>query len=86
MLFVAHDILTSMLTFKQQLIMTILDKGLIALIVAVAGLWLNRYLEAFKNRQALENELRKTRDQKGWNGCKLSCLNSIGRLPALADG
>jgi hypothetical protein len=44
------------MTFRQQLLLTILDKDLIALILAIAGFWLNRYIEAFRSRQALENE------------------------------
>jgi hypothetical protein len=52
------------MTFPQQVLLTLLDKGLLALMLAVAGFWLNRYIEAFKSRQALENELRKARDQK----------------------
>ena len=52
------------MTFPQQVLLTLLDKGLLALILAVAGFWLNRYVEAFKSRQAIEKELRKARDQK----------------------
>ena len=44
------------MNFHDQLILTIIDKGLIALIIAVAGFWLNRYLESFKSLRALENE------------------------------
>jgi len=50
--------------FHEQLIITIVDKGLLALLLAIAGFWLNRYLDLFRSRQALENELRKVRDQK----------------------
>jgi hypothetical protein len=52
------------MTFRQQLLLTIIDKALIGLLIAVAGFWLNRYLEAFKSRQSLQNELKKVRDQK----------------------
>jgi len=52
------------MTFKEQLIVTIVDKALIGIVVAIAGFWLNRYLESFKARRALENELAKVRDQK----------------------
>jgi hypothetical protein len=53
-----------MITFEQELFLTVLDKGLIGILLAIAGFWLNRYLEAFKSRRALESELIKTRDQK----------------------
>jgi len=52
------------MTFRQQFILTVLDKGLLALIVAVAGYSLTKSIEAFKGRQALENDLAKARDQK----------------------
>src|SRR5216684_6891739 len=52
------------MNFHQQIVVTIIDKGLLALILAIAGFWLSKYLEAFKSRRALENELKKTRDQK----------------------
>lgn len=49
---------------RDSIILSIVDKGLLALILAIAGFWLNRYLEAFKSKRALENDLRKLRDQK----------------------
>jgi len=52
------------MTFHQQIILAVLDKGLIASLLAIAGFWLNRYIDAFKSRRALENELLRTRDQK----------------------
>jgi hypothetical protein len=52
------------LSYREQVLLTLLDKGLLALILIVAGFWLNWYLEKFKSRQQLENELRKVRDQK----------------------
>src|SRR6266478_1989725 len=52
------------LDFRHQLVLTIVDKALIGGLIAVVGFWLNRYLEAFKSRKELENELRKVRDQK----------------------
>lgn len=52
------------LSFHEQLIITLMDKALIGGIVAVAGFWANRYLESFKSRRELENELSKLRDQK----------------------
>jgi hypothetical protein len=52
------------LSFGHQIVVTLLDKGLLALILAIAGYWLNRHIEAFKSRRALENELKKVRDQK----------------------
>lgn len=42
--------------FRQQLIVTIVDKLLIALILIGAGLWANQNLEVFKSRQARHAE------------------------------
>jgi hypothetical protein len=50
--------------FNQELVKILLDKGLLALVLAVAGYWLNRMLEQSKARQALENELAKLKDTK----------------------
>jgi hypothetical protein len=52
------------MTFRDQLVLSVVDKALIGLIIAFAGFWLNRYLEAFKSRRALENEMLRARDQK----------------------
>jgi hypothetical protein len=52
------------ITYHEQIVLTILDKALIGGILAIAGFWANRYLEAFKSRRELENELSKLRDQK----------------------
>lgn len=52
------------MTFQQQLVLAVVDKLLIGAILALAGFWLNRYLEAFKIQRALQNELVKARDQK----------------------
>jgi hypothetical protein len=37
------------LSFREQLILTIVDKGFFALILLVAGFWLNRILERYKS-------------------------------------
>lgn len=47
------------LKFHQQLVLTVIDKLLIGLLIAIAGFWLNRYLETFKGQNALQNELLK---------------------------
>lgn len=45
--------------FEQKLLLTVLDKLMIGLLLAVAGFWLNRCLETFKNQYALQTELLK---------------------------
>jgi hypothetical protein len=52
------------LCFKQQLWLTLIDKALIGSMLAAARFWLNRGIELIKSRQALDNELKKVRDQK----------------------
>jgi hypothetical protein len=44
-------------TFRHDLIVTIIDKLLIALILIGAGLWANQNLEVFKSRQARHSEV-----------------------------
>jgi hypothetical protein len=43
--------------FKHQLALTILDKGLLAIVVLTAGFWLNKVLEQVKSENALRNAL-----------------------------
>jgi hypothetical protein len=52
------------MSFEEQIIVTLLDKALIGGLIAIAGFWLNRGIELYKSRRALENELEKLRDQK----------------------
>lgn len=52
------------LTFKQQLILSLVDKVAIGILVLFAGYLLNKLLERYKSRKALENELAKARDAK----------------------
>lgn len=52
------------LNLKESIILAVVDKGLLALILAIAGFWLNRNLEAFKSKSALKNDLERLRDQK----------------------
>ena len=48
-----------MTTFQEKLFLTVVDKLLIGLLVAIAGFWLNRCLETFKSQYAMQNELLK---------------------------
>jgi len=52
------------MNFREHIIVTLLDKALIRGLIAIAGFWLNRGIERYKSRRALENELEKLRDQK----------------------
>jgi hypothetical protein len=52
------------MSFKQQLAITLLDKGLLALLVLVAGFWLNKVLETVRSNNALKTELAKIRDTR----------------------
>ncbi len=54
---------SAMITFKQQLILTAIDKLVFAIIVAVAVYYLNRTLEKYKGEQALRREYEALRDQ-----------------------
>jgi hypothetical protein len=50
------------LTFNEQLTITVIDKGVIGVLVLVAGLWFNSMLEEFKTAQVkaieeLKNDL-----------------------------
>ena len=42
--------------FFNQIWLTLLDKGLLALILAGAAFWLNRVLEAFKSKLSMQQE------------------------------
>lgn len=46
--------------FWQQVLLTVIDKGLLALIVLVAGFYLNKVLEVFKGRLSREQEFVRT--------------------------
>jgi hypothetical protein len=52
------------MTFKEQLIITIVDKAAIGALLLIAGFWLNRFLERFKADRARENERERLRAQK----------------------
>jgi hypothetical protein len=57
------------MTFKQELLLMILDKLVITAIVGLALMWLQKKLEAFKERQSLDTEITKQRVasiSKGW--------------------
>jgi hypothetical protein len=47
-----------MTNLQQKVLLTVLDKGLLALIVAVAGYWFSRSLESFKTKIQSENSRR----------------------------
>lgn len=49
--------------FWQKLVLTIVDKGLLALIVLGAGFHLNKFLEVFRARLSREQEALKTTNQ-----------------------
>jgi hypothetical protein len=59
--------------FYEKLLLTLVDKGALALLVVIVGFWINKRLEKFKSeqfriselakqKQSLENELRRQRD------------------------
>jgi hypothetical protein len=50
--------------FEQQLLITVVDKLLIAGVILLAGWGLNRLLERLKSHLALRNEFAKLRDAK----------------------
>ena len=51
------------MTFGQQLTIILIDKLVIGVIVLIAGLWLNRKLEAFKSRQTQSLEIAREKRQ-----------------------
>ena len=51
--------------FYEKLIITIVDKGLLTLLIAIAAFSLNKILEKYKSKQALENELIKQKQVFG---------------------
>src|SRR5579883_1031710 len=53
-----------MITFGQQLIITIVDKAAIGALLLIAGFYLNRVLEKFKADTERENERERLRIQK----------------------
>jgi hypothetical protein len=50
--------------FKHQLAITLLDKGLLALVVLFAGFWLNKAIEQIRSTNALKADLAKMRDSR----------------------
>lgn len=52
------------MTFREQLIITLVDKLAIGGLILLAGWYLNRTLELFRSRQARANEAAKLRDSK----------------------
>ena len=52
------------MTFKEQLIITIVDKAVIGSVIIIAAHWLAKALERFKSERALANEFAKQRVAK----------------------
>jgi hypothetical protein len=52
------------MTFREELIITLIDKGLVGIALAGGGYLLSRALERFKGERALENEFAKQRVMK----------------------
>lgn len=52
------------LGFKQKIIEIIIENGVLALVLLLLGLWINKKLEKFKSEQSLEGELNKLRVRK----------------------
>ena len=52
------------MTFKEQLVITLLDKAAIGALLLLAGFGLNRFLERFKADRARENDRERLRAQK----------------------
>ncbi len=53
-----------LMTFCQQLLLTIIDKLAIGFLILLAGYLFNRILETFKSQQAFQNEIAKQRVSK----------------------
>lgn len=51
------------MTFGQQLTLILIDKAVIGFFVLLAGLWLNRELEAYKSRQTQSLEIAREKRQ-----------------------
>lgn len=51
------------MTFREELVLVIVDKLAIGFLIVVAGFFFNRLLEAFKGQQALRKEYETLRDQ-----------------------
>ncbi len=52
------------MTFNEQLYITLIDKAAIGLLLLVAGFLLNKVIENYKSKKGLENEFAKLRDAK----------------------
>src|SRR5437879_461411 len=52
------------MTFKEQLIVTVVDKAAIGGLLLFGGFWLNRLLEGFKAERSRDNERERLRAQK----------------------
>jgi len=77
------------MTFKQQLILMVVDKLVIAGLIALIVLWGQKRLEAFRNEQALQKEIAKARVDSlaaGWkalNAWDFAVTRLISRFAVL---
>jgi hypothetical protein len=74
------------LSFKQQIVLALTDKGLLALLIVLAGFIFNRALERFKAAQTVKTETTKARIQAmnaTWSeitAWRASALSKAGRF------
>ncbi len=75
------------MNLRDQLILTVVDKFFIAIILLVAGYFLNQFLERFKTREAVRVEVAKQRVNKisetwsavyDWEGYTKNLMGDIG--------
>ena len=52
------------MTLNDELIVIIVEKGLLALIIAITGYWISKYLEINKQRIILQNKIKETNRDK----------------------
>lgn len=52
------------MSFREEVILALVDKGLLAILALLAGFWLNKALEKVKSGNALKAELAKIRDSR----------------------
>ena len=52
------------MNFQEQLIITLIDKLAIGVLLLLGAFLLNRAMEGYKSRKAIENQMAKIRDEK----------------------
>lgn len=57
--------------FEQDIIKTLIDKGLLSLILLIAGYWISRLLEINKQKQELRNKLHESSREKVLNNIEI---------------